>query len=52
MLPLKGSPPLTRFALWAASKDCVLDDSKARSELGYAPVVTRERGLAELTETG
>jgi nucleoside-diphosphate-sugar epimerase len=50
LLPLKGSPPLTRFAFWAASKDCVLDDSKARSELGYAPVMTRERGLAELVD--
>jgi len=48
LLPLKGSPPLTRFALWAASKDCVLDDSKARADLGYAPVVTREQGMAEI----
>jgi nucleoside-diphosphate-sugar epimerase len=48
LLPLGGSPPLTRFALWAASLDCTLDDSKARSELGYAPVVSREEGLAEL----
>ena len=48
LLPLKGAPPLTRFALWAASKDCVLDDSKARSELGYTPVVSREQGLAEI----
>jgi nucleoside-diphosphate-sugar epimerase len=52
LLPLKGSPPLTRFAFWAASKDCVLDDSKARAELGYAPVITRERGLAELVDNG
>ncbi len=48
LLPLKGAPPLTRFALWAASKDCVLDDSKACSELGYTPVVSREQGLAEI----
>jgi nucleoside-diphosphate-sugar epimerase len=47
-LPLKGSPPLTRFAFWAASRDCVLDDSKARAELGYETVITREQGLAEL----
>jgi nucleoside-diphosphate-sugar epimerase len=26
----------------------VLDDSKARAELGYEPVISRERGLAEL----
>jgi nucleoside-diphosphate-sugar epimerase len=51
LLPLKGSPPLTRFALWAGSKDCVLDDSKARSELGYAPVTSREEGLAEMSRS-
>jgi nucleoside-diphosphate-sugar epimerase len=48
LLPLPGEPPLTRFALWAASQECTLDDSKARRELGYAPVTTREQGLAEL----
>jgi nucleoside-diphosphate-sugar epimerase len=26
-----------------------VNDSKARRELGYKPVMTRERGLAELT---
>jgi len=50
LLPLRGSPPLTRFALWAASLECTLDDSKARSELGYSPVVSREQGLAEMRE--
>ena len=48
LLPLKGEPPLTRFALWVSTQECTLDDSKARSELGYEPVVTREEGLAEL----
>jgi nucleoside-diphosphate-sugar epimerase len=48
-LPLKGQPPLTRFAFWASTQECTIDDSKARSELGYAPVVTREQGLAELS---
>jgi nucleoside-diphosphate-sugar epimerase len=47
-LPLPGEPPLTRFACWAASLECTLDDSKARSELGYEPVVSRERGMADL----
>jgi nucleoside-diphosphate-sugar epimerase len=28
--------------------DCVLDDSKARRELGYAPVMSVDRGLEEL----
>ena len=48
ILPLKGEPPLTRFALWAASQECTLDDSKARSELGYVPVISREEGLAAM----
>jgi nucleoside-diphosphate-sugar epimerase len=50
-LPLRGAPPLTRFASWVASLECTLDDSRARAELGYAPVVTREAGLAALTRS-
>jgi nucleoside-diphosphate-sugar epimerase len=48
LLPLGGGPPLTRFGLWFASQECTLDDSKARRELGYVPVTTREEGLAGL----
>lgn len=48
VLPLPGEPPLTRFAYWAASQQCTLDDSKARAELGYEPVISRERGVQEL----
>lgn len=48
LLPLPGDPPLTRFALWAASQECTLDISKARAELGYRPIRSREEGLAEL----
>jgi nucleoside-diphosphate-sugar epimerase len=48
VLPLKGRPPITRFAVWIASQECTIDISRARSELGYAPVKTREEGLAEL----
>jgi nucleoside-diphosphate-sugar epimerase len=47
-LPLPGAPPLTRFASWVASQECTLDDSRARAELGYAPVVGRSAGLAAL----
>ena len=48
LLPLPGRPPLTRFAAWVASQECTIDISRARRELGYEPVVTREQGLAEL----
>jgi nucleoside-diphosphate-sugar epimerase len=43
-----GPPPLTRMAVWASSKECTIDISRARSELGYRPVKAREEGLAEL----
>jgi nucleoside-diphosphate-sugar epimerase len=49
LLPLPGAPPITRFAVWIAGLECTLDDSRARAELGYAPVVTREEGLAALS---
>ena len=48
VLPLPGEAPLTRFAVWNASLECTIDDSKARRELGYAPVVGIEEGLAAL----
>ena len=47
-LPLRGAPPLTRFGLWFATRECTLSDRRARDELGYAPVTSRARGLAEL----
>ena len=49
-LPLPGSPPLSRFAFWILTQECTIDDSKARRELGYAPIVTREQGLDELRD--
>ncbi len=45
---LDGEPPVTRFAVWVASQECTIDISKARAELGYEPVMSIERGLAEL----
>jgi nucleoside-diphosphate-sugar epimerase len=51
LLPLPGAPPLTRFASWVASQECTLDDHRARTELGYAPVISREQGMRELRDT-
>jgi nucleoside-diphosphate-sugar epimerase len=48
VLPLRGQPPLTRFTYWVLTQECTIDISKARSELGYQPVRSREEGLAEL----
>jgi nucleoside-diphosphate-sugar epimerase len=48
LLRLGGQPPLTRFTYWVLTQECTIDISKARSQLGYAPVVSRDEGLAEL----
>jgi nucleoside-diphosphate-sugar epimerase len=48
LLHLRGEPPLTRLALWLSSQECTIDISKARGELGYEPIRTREQGMAEL----
>jgi nucleoside-diphosphate-sugar epimerase len=48
-LPLPGEPPMTRFRSWILTQECTIDISKAREELGYEPIVSREQGLAELS---
>ncbi|ANP47741.1 NAD-dependent epimerase/dehydratase family protein [Candidatus Viadribacter manganicus] len=45
---LKGEP-LTRFGAMIMSRDSVLIDAKARRELGYAPVISVEEGLRQLS---
>ena len=47
-LRLKGTPPLTRTAYWLSALECTIDISKARDELGYAPVRSIGDGMAEL----
>lgn len=44
-------PPVTRLAYWLSSQECTIDISRARDELGYRPVKSREEGLAELVAT-
>jgi nucleoside-diphosphate-sugar epimerase len=48
LLPLPGAPPMTSFRAWLLTQECTIDISKARKELGYAPIVSRDQGLAEL----
>jgi nucleoside-diphosphate-sugar epimerase len=48
LLPLRGHPPITRFAVWVSSLECTIDISRARSELGYQPIRTVDQGLDEL----
>jgi nucleoside-diphosphate-sugar epimerase len=45
---IQSDPPLTRFTAAMMSHDCTIKTDKAERELQYAPVVTREQGLAEL----
>jgi nucleoside-diphosphate-sugar epimerase len=51
-LRLKGTPPLTRMAYWLSALECTIDISKAREQLGYAPVRTIKDGMAELRAAG
>ncbi|MCB9528867.1 MAG: NAD-dependent epimerase/dehydratase family protein [Myxococcales bacterium] len=50
LLRLRGAPPLTRYAIDMLSAEITVQTGKARAGLGYAPVIDRERGLAELAE--
>lgn len=52
LLPLPGAPPMTTFRAWILTQECTIDISKARRELGYEPVISREQGLAELAHSG
>jgi nucleoside-diphosphate-sugar epimerase len=49
VLPLRGSPPLTRFAYWVSSQECTIRTDKARTQLGYQPPRSIAEGLAELS---
>jgi nucleoside-diphosphate-sugar epimerase len=41
---------MTRFRSWLLTQECTIDISKARSELGYEPVVNHEQGLSALRD--
>jgi nucleoside-diphosphate-sugar epimerase len=47
-LPLRGDPPMTTFRSWLLTQECTIDIAKARTALGYEPLVDHEQGLAEL----
>lgn len=46
---LKGMPPLTRTAVRVIGEEVTVSDAKARRELGYHEIVSREAGLSEMT---
>jgi nucleoside-diphosphate-sugar epimerase len=47
-----GLPPLNRFLLWASGQECTINIGKARAELGYAPVISRDEGFTQLRTQG
>jgi nucleoside-diphosphate-sugar epimerase len=49
LLPLPGRPPITRLAVWVSALETTIDITRARTELGYAPVRTIDDGLEELS---
>jgi nucleoside-diphosphate-sugar epimerase len=51
LLPLPGRPPLTRLAVWLSALEATIDITRARTELGYAPVRTIDEGLEELRQS-
>jgi nucleoside-diphosphate-sugar epimerase len=48
LLPLPGAPPMTRLVYWLSALETTIDITRAREELGYAPVRSIDDGMAEL----
>ena len=51
LLRLPGRPPLTRLTVWVSGLETTIDITRAREELGYAPVKTIDQGLAEMSRS-
>ncbi len=49
LLRLQSQPPLTRFTAAMLSSSVTVRTDKARAELGYAPVITVDEGIAGLS---
>jgi hypothetical protein len=47
-LRLRSAPPMVRFSVDMMSSTVTVDTSRARKELGWAPVITVDQGLALL----
>ncbi|HEY8431606.1 MAG TPA: NAD-dependent epimerase/dehydratase family protein [Sandaracinaceae bacterium] len=45
---IRRAPPMTRFTVSMMSRSVTVKTDRAKAELGYAPVVTVEQGLAAL----
>ncbi len=49
---LAGRPPLTKTAVKLIGEPVTVTDARARQELGYRPVISREDGLRALASAG
>lgn len=50
LLRLRGEPPITRQMLRLIGKDFTVDISRARTDLGYAPVLSPEDGFRRMAQ--
>ncbi len=48
LFKLTGEPPLNNYTVMVMSRNCTLDDRKARAELNYRPVITWDEGMLQL----
>lgn len=51
VLPLKGEPPVSAAAVALGGHEMTVNDGRARTELGYHPVVTVDEGIEDLAAT-
>ncbi len=49
LLPTQAAPPVNRVEAYMVSHPQVFDDSRARRELGYRPVIDFDEGIARLS---
>lgn len=45
---ITSAPPITKFTAYIMSMYCILNDQKARDEMDYAPLISRDQGFDEL----
>jgi hypothetical protein len=48
MLPTDSSPPVNRVEAYMVRHPQVFDETRAKNELGYRPVISVDEGLAQL----
>jgi len=48
---VRSKPPVTRQTLRMIGRDFTIDTAKARRDLGYQPVISRDAGLAQMRQS-